>query len=63
MSDTTDDMEAYSGMCEDYNDIDPDIVDALEKIAYCKLSNFQNEQHMINYMKKIARIALANREY
>lgn len=56
MSDSSDDMEAYSGFCEDQDDI-PKVRYFLEKIANAELKDFNNQQHMINYMKKMARLA------
>lgn len=56
MGDSNDDMEAYSGFCEDI--LECEITNILEKIANCELKDFNDQNHMVNYMKKLARIAL-----
>ena len=53
MSDSSDDMELYSSYLESYDEMKIEI--GLENIINCKLSDFNDEKHMINYMKKIAR--------
>lgn len=59
MSETTDDMQAWSdAYCDNYDEIDVEYF--LEKIANAELSDFNNQHHMINYMKKMARLALEN---
>jgi len=60
MSDSTDDVDWYD---EDYDDDRIDLtklIRKLEKIAYADLDNFKNEQHMINYMKKMTKIIMSD---
>lgn len=60
MSETSEDMKAYAALYEaslernNNNKIEM----LLQKIVSCELSKFNDQQHMINYMKKLARIAL-----
>lgn len=54
MTDSTDDVDWYIPP-DCYLDNYDDILCKLELIANADLSNFENQQHMINYMKKIAR--------
>jgi hypothetical protein len=59
MSDTSDDMEAWSSLIDDRTDYTQSRTQYfLEKIAYCELKDFNDQNHMVNYMKKIARLAL-----
>jgi hypothetical protein len=53
MSDSNDDVEVYSSMCE--LDEESRLELGLIKITECELSQFNDQNHMINYMKKIAR--------
>ena len=60
MSETSEGVKAYAALYEaslernNNNTIEM----LLQKIASCELSRFNDQQHMINYMKKQARITL-----
>ncbi len=60
MSETSEDMEAYAALYEASlkRNNNNKIEILLQKIASCELSKFNDQQHMINYMKKLARVAL-----
>jgi hypothetical protein len=58
MSDSSDDMEAWSGLIEDFYDNGGYLGKALIYIRDCKPEKFENALHMINSMKKAARVAL-----
>ena len=59
MSETSEDMEAYAALYEASLERNNNKLEMLlQKIAPCELSKFNDQQHMINYMKKLARIAL-----
>jgi hypothetical protein len=59
MSETSEDMEAYAALYEASLERNNNKLEMLlQKIASCELSKFNDQQHMINYMKKLARIAL-----
>lgn len=47
---------------EDYAKEVDQIFQCLLRIANCNIKNFSDDKHMINYMKKLARIALKERE-
>lgn len=55
MSDSSDDMEMYSSFCDDYDQ--SDVGYFLEKIKNAQLKDFNDQNHMINYMKKMAKLA------
>lgn len=60
MSDSSDDMEMWSSYLEAFDEMK--INNALERIIECDISEFKNERHMINYIKKIAKNILKELE-
>lgn len=61
MSDTADEMEILSSYYESYEE--DKLERSLKCIANCEVENFNNETHMINYMKKIAKNLLKDLYY
>lgn len=53
MSDSSDDMEGYSDIAELFHETK--LERALVRIINCDISEFKDQEHMINYIKKIAK--------